>query len=226
MCYEFAVGAADCPRVPRRARPRPIAPPRPSTASVVDIGDAPAHSVRVARNAVGVPLCAGEEVHAGKRVVKAVVERVLAAGLDRLGWCAPLAVWRGASVDCGGTNGESERGRACAARRRGATGGGRRGGSMWRVCTGGTCVQCAVPHTRICGRMCAHRSSSGRCLAGSVHRRRRRSASCRVGRSIRCTGHARRACAQVFAPRVAAAADAARGRARGWRRHSCPTPIC
>ena len=29
MCYEFAVGAADCPRVARRARPRPIAPPRP-----------------------------------------------------------------------------------------------------------------------------------------------------------------------------------------------------
>ena len=34
MCYEFAVGAADCPRVARRAAPRPIAPPRPATASV------------------------------------------------------------------------------------------------------------------------------------------------------------------------------------------------
>jgi hypothetical protein len=39
MCYEFAVGAADCPRVARRATPQPIAPQRPAAASVGAPGD-------------------------------------------------------------------------------------------------------------------------------------------------------------------------------------------
>jgi hypothetical protein len=66
----------------------------------VDIGDAPAEYVRVARDAVGVPLLPSEEVHAGERVVGPVVKLALDVGSDRRERNASVATWRSALGNC------------------------------------------------------------------------------------------------------------------------------
>ena len=66
----------------------------------VDIGDAPAKYVRVARDAIGVSLLPSEEVHAGERVVGLVVKLVLDVGSDRRERDAAVATWRSALRNC------------------------------------------------------------------------------------------------------------------------------
>ena len=55
----------------------------------VDVRDAAAHGVRPARNAVGVRLRAGEEVHAGEGAVEAVVEPCSALAVSAPGESPP-----------------------------------------------------------------------------------------------------------------------------------------